>query len=455
MADVVRPSTRPGSGVAGSMRGLLRALYPICRSITGDGVRRTLEILGELVEIEVSEVPSGTEVFDWTVPLEWNIREAWIKNPRGERIVDFAEHNLHILNYSAPLHRVMPLAELEGHLHSIPSQPDLIPYRTSYYERTWGFCLPHDQREALAPGEYEVMVDSTLEPGSLTYGEHVLPGESDEEILVSCHVCHPSLANDNLSGIAVTTHLALALARRPRRYSYRFLFIPGTIGSITWLARNEASAARIQGGLVAANLGDSGAFHYKRSRRGDTSMDRAALRALQESGKPFETRGFVPYGYDERQYCSPGFDLAVGSLSRTPYGRYPEYHTSADDLDFVKDDELLGSLDMGLAIVDVLESGRAGAGEAAATPRTPGAGRVLVGTNPKCEPHLGRRGLYGPLGGSERGREEELAMLWVLNLADGGHSVVDIVERSGLDPDRVDEAVERLEAAGLLEERSA
>ena len=326
------------------------------------------------------------------MPDEWNVRAAWVRGPEGERIVDFADHNLHLLNYSKPFERRMGLEQLEQHLHSLPDQPDLIPYRTSYYRRTWGFCLPHRLRETLGPGEYEVMIDSTLEPGALTYGEHLLPGESDEEILISCHICHPSLANDNLSGIAVATHLALALARKPRRFTYRFLFIPGTIGSITWLAGNEETAARVRGGLVAANLGDAGAFHYKRSRQGNAAIDRAAQLALEESGEPFAVEDFVPYGYDERQYCSPGFDLAVGSLTRTPYGRYPEYHTSADNLDFVEDDELLASLDMYLATLENLESIPPEDAAADEVRRQPGEGRVLISTNPKCEPQLGKAG---------------------------------------------------------------
>jgi aminopeptidase-like protein len=442
-----------------SMRELIDELYPLCRSITGDGVRRTLEILGRLIPIETTEVPSGTPAFDWTVPDEWNVRDAWIRGPDGSRVVDFRRHNLHLLNYSEPVHATLGLAELEPHLHSLPEQPDLIPYRTSYYRRTWGFCLPDRQRRQLAAGDYEVRIDSTLEPGHLTYGEHVVAGESDDEILVSCHVCHPSLANDNLSGIAVTTHLARLLARRPRRFTYRFLFIPGTIGSIVWLARNESRVDRIRGGLVAANLGDPGDFHYKRSRRGDGAIDHAVVRALEESGEPYRVEDFVPYGYDERQYCSPGFDLTVGSLTRTPYGRYPEYHTSADDLDFVHDDELAASLEMYLAALEILvaeapDAGAAAGAEAVPVERAPGPGRILVSTHPRCEPQLGRRGLYGSLGGSEAGREEQLAMLWVLNLADGRHSLTDMARRSGLELATVERVAGRLEEAGLLVERS-
>ena len=441
------------------MRELIDELYPICRSITGDGVRRTLEILRRFVPLEVVEIPSGTEVFDWMVPDEWNVRGAWIKGPLdegggGETVVDFQDHNLHLLNYSAPIRQSMQLHELDEHLHSLPDQPDLIPYRTSYYNETWGFCLPHRQRQELSEGTYEVEVDSTLEPGHLTYGEYLVRGRRQEEILISCHICHPSLANDNLSGIAVATRLAKRLTEVELDYTYRFLFIPGTIGSITWLARNEEVAQRVHGGLVAANLGDSGRFNYKRSRRGNAPIDRAVALALEESGEPYAIENFVPYGYDERQYCSPGFDLAIGSLTRTPYGRYPEYHTSGDNLDFVQDDELAASLEMYLATVDILEGGRdLHPVDHEEEPVGPEGERILISTNPKCEPQLGRRGLYGSIGGSESGREEQLAMLWVLNLADGKHSLGDMAARSGIAVETLQRIADRLQEAGLLVEQ--
>ena len=451
------------------MRGLMEELYPICRSITGDGVRRTLDVLGRTIPIEVTEVPSGTKVFDWEVPDEWNVRDAWIRGPlrpdgSGEKVVDFRAHNLHLLNYSEPVRTTLSRAELDEHLHSLPDQPDLIPYRTSYYNRVWGFCLPHRLREELPDGDYEVVVDTTLGPGHLTYGECLVQGRRDDEILISCHVCHPSLANDNLSGIAVATRLARHLAELDLELTYRFLFIPGTIGSITWLARNEPTARRVRGGLVAANLGDPGRFHYKRSRRGDAPIDRAVEAALRTSGEAHAVEDFVPYGYDERQYCSPGFDLAVGSLTRTPYGRYPEYHTSADNLDFVRDDALGRSLEMYVSTVALLEdelgraAGRAGDEPSTISPaprasaRPSARDRILVSTNPKCEPQLGKRGLYGSLGGSEKGREEQLAMLWILNLADGRHSLDEMEARSGVPRDVLERLVDRLLEADLLRE---
>jgi aminopeptidase-like protein len=411
-------------------------LYPICRSITGDGVRQTLAKVGERIPLDVHEVPTGTQVFDWNVPREWNIRDAWIKDPRGRKILDFQHLNLHVLNYSVPVHQKVSLAELKEHLFTLPEQPGLVPYRTSYYREAWGFCMAHHQWLGLEEGEYEVFVDSTLEDGSLTYGESILPGETEREVLISCHVCHPSLCNDNLSGLAVCTFLAEELAKAPRRLSYRFVFIPGTIGSITWLARNEATVDRIAAGLVAANLGDPGCFHYKKSRRGNAEIDRAVLHVLR--GREHEVEEWVPFGYDERQYNSPGFNLPVGSLTRTPYGRYPEYHTSADNLDLIEAGSLEGSLRTYRSVIDVLEGNRR-----------------YLSLNPKCEPQLGRRGLYRLIGGDSTeggGRQRELALLWVLNLSDGEHGLLDVAERSGLPFETIRAAADALLEAELLRE---
>jgi aminopeptidase-like protein len=418
------------------MMGFIAEAFPICRSITGDGVRRTLAMIQERIPLEIREVPTGTPVFDWTVPKEWNVRDAWIKDPSGRKVVDFQDCNLHLLNYSVPVHERLPLAELEKHLFTLPDQPDLIPYRTSYYKEAWGFCLRHRTLEELPEGEYEVLIDSTLADGSLSYGECFLPGDSEREVLLSTHVCHPSLCNDNLSGIAVMTELAREMQTRARRrYSYRFLFIPGTIGSIAWLALNEERAGRIDHGLVAANLGDPGSFHYKKSRKGNSEIDRTVLSVLRSSGEPFGVEEFVPFGYDERQYCSPGFNLAVGSLTRTPYGRYPEYHTSADNLDLVKPEALEGSLRTYLAVMDVLEGNRR-----------------YLNLNPKCEPQLGRRGLYRTIGGDESGRSRELALLWVLNLSDGENGLLDISERSGTSFTAIRAAADALLEVELLRE---
>jgi aminopeptidase-like protein len=419
-----------------SMYALVRELYPICRSITGDGVRETLRRVGAHIALKVHEVPTGTQVFDWTVPKEWNIRDAYVKDPSGAKVVDFRKSNLHVLNYSTPFRGKMPLAELRPHLYTLPDHPDWVPYKTSYYQERWGFCLSQRQLERLSEGNYEVVVDSSLEPGHLSYGECLVPGELPDEVLISCHVCHPSICHDNLSGIALCTFLAKHLQGRRLRYSYRFVFVPGTIGAITWLARNEAAAARVRHGLVVANVGDSGKMHYKKSRRGDAEIDRAVAHVLEASGRPHEIVDFSPYGYDERQYCSPGFNLAVGSLTRTPWGKYPEYHTSADDLSLVGAEHLGDSLETYLALVNVLENNR-----------------TYVNQNPKCEPQLGKRGLYRQMGGHTESKEIELAMLWVLNLSDGGHSLLDIAERAKLRFERIAEAAAMLSGAGLIRER--
>jgi aminopeptidase-like protein len=420
------------------MQRLIRELFPICRSITGAGLRQSLGILGRVVPLVLSEVPSGTPVFDWIVPREWTIRDAWIKDPSGAVVVDFKVSNLHLVSYSAPFRGKIGLAELKRHLHSLPDQPTLVPYRTSYYEESWGFCLRHDALERLPPGEYEVLVDSSLHDGALTYAEHVVPGATADEVLVSCHACHPSLANDNLAAMALSATLARLLGTIQPRYTYRFLFVPGTIGAITWLARNEARAGRVQHGLVAACVGDAGPMTYKRSRRGDAEIDRAAAHVLAQAGEPFAVRDFTPYGYDERQYCSPAFDLPVGSLTRTPYGEYPEYHTSGDDLAFVKPASLVGSLRRYLEVFEVLE----------------GNGRY-VNLSPRCEPQLGKRGLYGAVGGRSHAASAQLAMLWVLNLSDGGHTLLAIAERSKLPFHAVRAAADALEAAGLLRRQPA
>ena len=418
-----------------ALHGLVQQLFPICRSITGDGVRRTLAILGEyLPDLQVHEVPTGTPALDWIVPREWNVRDAWVKNQRGERVIDFQEHNLHLMSYSVPVHGWFTRAELNEHLHSLPAQPDLIPYRTSYYVDAWGFCLAHSQRLALPDELYEVCIDSTLAPGSLTYGELLLPGETDEEVLISSHICHPSLANDNLSGLAVATFLAQYLAQAPRRYSYRFVFVPGTIGAITWLSRNFDAVERVQHGLVLTLLGQNGPFTYKQSRRGTAAIDRAAALVLDQAGVPHAVRPFSPYGYDERQYCSPGFDLPVGCLSRTPFGEFPEYHTSADNLDFVSPATLQASLELVQNILAVLD-----------------ANRRYRNRSPYGEPQLGRRGLYNNVGGDPEGADWQMTLLWVLNLSDGQHSLLDIAERAGLPFGRVQQAATALAATDLLE----
>lgn len=414
------------------MYGLVEALYPICRSITGEGVRETLRIIQQHIPIVIHEVASGTRVFDWTVPNEWNIADAYVKNAQGQRIVDFKKSNLHVMSYSVPIKARVKADELKEHLFTLPEHPDWVPYRTSYYNRNWGFCLSHRQLSEMRDKEYDVCIDSTLQPGALTYGEYAITGETSDEILISCHVCHPSLANDNLSGIALAVSLAKSLAAAPRRYSYRFLFIPGTIGSITWLALNEAAASRICHGIVLASVGAGNKLTYKRSRRTTAEIDRAALNVLQHSGEAYDVLDFSPYGYDERQYCSPGFDLPVGCFMRTPNGSFPEYHTSADNLEFVRPELLERSFDACRAILDTLEHNRS-----------------YINQNPKCEPQLGKRGLYRAIGGAAD-RVDELAYLWVLNLSDGKHALLDIAERSGYPFAAIKNAADRLREHDLL-----
>jgi len=422
-----------GAGTA--MHNFIADLYPICRSITGEGVRETLRRIQKRIPLEIYEVASGTKVFDWTVPLEWNVSDAFVKNEAGERVIDFKANNLHLMSYSAPLQKKMRFADLKPHLFSLPDHPNWIPYRTSYYQENWGFCLGHKNLEQLADGEYEVVIDSSLQPGSLTYGECYLPGESSDEVLISCHVCHPSLCNDNLSGIAVAVQLAQKMAERPKRYSYRFLFIPGTIGSITWLARNEHNIERVKHGLVLTGLGDAGEITYKRSRQGQADIDRAMVHVLKHAGEPHTIIDFFPFGYDERQFCSPGFNLPVGCLMRTPHGQYPEYHSSADNLDFVKRDSLASSYGRCLEVFELLEHDR-----------------TYLNQNPKCEPQLGRRGLYRSIAGQQEKQSKELALLWVLNGSDGRQTLLDIADRASLPFENILAAARELEQVGLLKE---
>ncbi len=413
------------STIGNDIFALIKDLFPICRSITGNGVRDTLKIIKRHIPLEIHEVPSGTEVFDWTIPKEWNIRDAYLKGPDGETIVDYRQSNLHIVNYSIPINQSMPLSDLRSHLFSLPEHPDWIPYKTSYYREDWGFCLSHNQLVSLKDGKYEVFIESSLENGNLTYGECYIPGESQDEILISTHLCHPSLANDNLSGVALSTLLAKQLM--PLKYSYRFVFVPGTIGAITWIYLNQGSLGRVKNGLVISGVGDAGEISYKRSRRGNAEIDRAFLQVIKDAGRTPRISDFDPYGYDERQYCSPGINLPVGRISRTPFNQYPEYHSSADNLDFVRPAYLGDSFNIIKSILSILEHNYA-----------------YMNLNPKCEPQLGKRGLYESMGDRER------AILWVLNLSDGNHDLLDIAERSKVNFILIKDAARSLLTGGLL-----
>jgi len=421
------------SEVGQEIFGLIADLYPICRSITGDGVRETLSVMEQFIPLQQHEVPSGTPVLDWTVPKEWNIRDAYVANARGERVIDFQENCLHVVGYSVPVKGKFRLKELKKHLFTIPEQPDWIPFRYSYYDRNWGFCLPHRTLEELEDGEYEVYIDSSLEDGSLTYVEYYLPGSSTDELLISAHIDHPAMCNDNLSGVAVATFLAAYLSRvENRRLSYRFIFIPTTIGSITWLSRNEANLDRIKYGFTLTCIGDDGGFTWKETRRGGTEIDRAVKCALRESRQEYELWGFTPFGFDERQFCSPGFNLPIGSLFRTYSHHYPQNHTSADDLTLMSPEKLGGSLALIARIVTILEGNAS-----------------YLNTSPKGEPQLGKLGIYRKMGGPII--EQNLVHLfWVLNYSDGDHSLLDIAEMSQFSFSDLRKAADILFEQGLL-----
>lgn len=421
------------------MHALASELFPICRSITGDGVRQTLQRLQEEIPLTVHEVPTGTEVFDWQIPKEWNIREAWIKDPHGKEVVNFQDHNLHVVGYSQAVEATLPLADLKPRLHSLPDQPTAIPYRTHYYSDHWGFCLPHETLESLRDGNYQVKIDASLQPGHLSYGEWFLPGDTDEEVLISCHICHPSLANDNLSGIAVATALAKWLASAPRRLSHRFVFIPGTIGSITWLAAHQHAIHRIQHGLVLTCAGDSGRITYKKSRHGSATIDRAVQHVLTTSGDEHCVIDFHPYGYDERQYNSPGINLPVGCLMRSPNGTFPEYHTSHDNLQFIHPNALEDTWNKARETLEILDGNR-----------------TFLNLKPMCEPRLEKYGLYRSHGGHRNHDDfDEVAMLWVLNLTDGNHDLLSIAEHAAMKFSRIHQAAHALSQSGLLRELHA
>ncbi|QOZ25142.1 DUF4910 domain-containing protein [Bradyrhizobium sp. CCBAU 51753] len=417
------------------LHGLVRELFPINRSITGAGVRKTLAILARHSQLEIREVPSGTAVLDWEVPLEWNIRSATIRSLDGRCLVNFADNNLHVVGYSKPIHKEVSRAELAQHVHTLPDQPELIPYRTGYFADDWGFCMTDNLWQAMQDESYRIDIDSDLSPGSLTYGELFLPGELSDEVLITAHICHPSLANDNLSGIAVALALALRQAQRERRLSYRFLFIPATIGAITWLAHNESRLDRICHGLVLTCVGDRGRFHYKKSRSG-ASIDGAMAHVLHHSGHPHEIMAFNPYGYDERQFCSPAFDLPMGCLMRSVHGTFPEYHTSADNPDFVRPEALDQSYAVVATLLDLLD-----------------ANRTYVRTDGRGEPQLGRRGLYRAIAGQkEAGGASQMELLWVLNLADGKHSLLEMADRADIPFRRLQKAARLALDAELIKE---
>ena len=392
--------------------GLVQKLYPICRSITGNGVRETLKIIkSDVSGIKVFEVPTGTNVFDWTVPKEWNIKDAYVIDPDGYKIIDFQKSNLHVVGYSTPVSKIVLLEELQNHLYSIPEQPNAIPYITSYYKERWGFCITDEQRKALKPGEYYVNIDSSLTEGSLTYGELILPGKSNKEVFLSTYICHPSLANNELSGPAVTTFISKWLmSLESRKYTYRIVFIPETIGSIVYLSRNlEAMKKNVIAGFNITCIGDDRAYSYLPSRYGDTLADRVALHVLNNMKPDFVKYSYLDRGSDERQYCSPGIDLPVASVMRTKYGQYPEYHTSLDNLELITPAGLLGGYEVLKTCIEYIEKNE------------------KLKVTVLCEPQLGKRGLYPTLSTKKSVRQVE-DMMNLIAYCDGRNDLIKIAE---------------------------
>ena len=440
------------SEIGTEMYDMMVKLYPICRSITGNGVRKTLDIISEQIPLEKHEIPTGTEVFDWIVPKEWNIKDAYVKKSNGEKIIDFQKSNLHVLNYSVPIHKTVSLSELKDHLFTLPNQPTLIPYRTSYYYENWGFCITHNQFLQLEEDEYEVVIDSTLEDGSLSYGEYFIKGESKDEVLLTCYTCHPSMCNDNLSGVVLLTFLAKHLKNLSLQYSYRFLFIPETIGSIVWLYRNEQNVTKIKHGLVATCVGDPGISTYKKSRQGNAEIDQTVIEVLKKSGDDYKITNFEPLGGDERQFCSPGFNLPVGSLRRTKPLDFPEYHTSADNTEFVQATYLADSFSKYFKIILKLEENFGNFysknNEEEPLEIDSKNDQVFLSLNPKCEPKLDKTGIYRKIGGERD--NDSLTILWILSYADGKHSLRDISLRSGIDFKQIKQVAKLLQTKKLL-----
>ena len=419
--------------VQNEIYSFIKELFPLCRSITGEGTSKTLQKIQKKIPIEIKEIPSGTKVFDWEVPKEWNIRDAYIKSSDGKKIVDFQQSNLHVINYSSPVQKELSLNQLKPHLHSIPDYPEWIPYKTTYYKEDWGFCLSHNLLQSLRDDNYKVVIDSEIQDGYLNYGELYIPGKTKEEILISTHICHPSMCNDNLSGISVNTFLARNVLKKENYYSYRFLFIPATIGAIAWLALNEDKLKFIKYGVVTALLGDQGEFNYKKSKAENSSINRIFEFLLSDKKYYGNIREFEPYGYDERQFCSPGINLPVGRLTRTPNKEFPEYHTSADNLDFIKSEKLFESYKLLVESLQLIEDNK-----------------YFINQNPKCEPQLGKRGIYNSVAGNIK--EIELAMLWVLNYSDGENDLLEISKKSKIKFEIIKKATDILLEHKLIKE---
>ncbi|MFP3854959.1 MAG: DUF4910 domain-containing protein [Anaerolineales bacterium] len=437
---------------------LMRELFPLCRSLTGQGVRQTLQRLQQVAAFDILEIPSGREAYDWEVPPEWNIQSAYLETEDGDRILDFDDHNLHVVSYSIPVDEVLTWDQLDSHLHTLPDLPEAIPYRTSYYDRDWGFCLPYEQYQQLDRSvRYRAVINSTLKPGSMTMGETVLQGESGQEFLISAYCCHPSMANDSLSGVVLWALLLRTLQRSPNWHSYRFVILPETIGAIAYLAHREEQMKAIEGGLIPTTLAGPGPFGYKRTFQGDSLIDRAARRTFLEQGVEFVDYPFDINGSDEKQYSAPAFRIPVGTISKSKYYEYKEYHTSLDNLDFIRPEHLIDSLKLYLLTVEKLELDL-----------------TYRSLAPHSEPMLGKRGLYPKLGGSIKQQAADLyrqhgerryqieidqsiygsaldALRWLMFYADGEHTLLDIAEKVDLPVRQLFETAELLRKQDLLE----
>jgi len=426
---------------------LLKTLFDINRSLTGEGNRRTFDLLQEIIPLKVFEYACGTSVYDWTIPDEWVIRDAYIKGADGKRLIDFGESNLHVMGYSTPVDQKMYFDELASHLHYLDSNPDAVPYRTSYYKRDWGFCVSKSQFQQLkdAPGPFDVFIDSEFKPdGSMAVAELLIPGKNSKEFLVSTYCCHPSMANDNLSGLLTATLLARGLMKvELPQHSWRFVFVPETIGAIAYLQHNEAAMKRLLGGLVVTTCGGPGTLGYKETFLGDHLVDRAIRLAFRDRKVEPIRYSFVPDGSDERQYSSPGFRIPVASITKDKYYEYPQYHTSLDNLDFVNGAQIMQSLELYRDVVRILDGNL-----------------VFKSIEPYGEPHLSKRGLYPSTGGyinqpgTDRLEVAEIdidAMTWLLFLGDGRHDLVTVAERSGLAISRIYSGAKQLSKAGLIE----
>jgi aminopeptidase-like protein len=415
------------------MHDFIRRLFPICRSLTGDGVRETLRIIKEHIPITMHEVPSGTVVFDWKIPKEWNIKDAYIEDENGQKIVDFKKNNLHVIGYSTPINKTITLAELQEHLHSLPDRPDAIPYVFSFYKEQWGFCMTHHERLKLKGKSYKIVIDSEFKEGFLTYAELIIPGESEKEIFISTYVCHPSMANNELSGPAVATFLAKSVLSKPRRYTYRFIFIPETIGAITYLTRNlEKMKKNVIAGFNLTCVGDNGSYSYIPTRNGDTYTDKVMLNVLSSMHPDFIKYSFLDRGSDERQYNAPGIDLPVCCFSRSKFGKFPQYHTSLDNLDFVTAEGLASSLNVLDACVRLLEENK------------------IYQTLCLGEAQLGKRGLYPTISSEKSTYKKAREIIDFMMYADGRNDLIDISNKINVPVFELYPVIEKLIMADLL-----